>query len=174
MSIPAPKRASANAHGARGSRPMGRPPPTPASWPVIGWCSCGGEQVSWSSRYQGRGPTSHGRTSPHAYKREAERSLGDESAGPLAQLIPYPRDAAGDGDDDDQLAPLKAGISAARGSALLVETTNAGLGDRSAAPQADWKPNKTRPAATGGDGVSRRSRLRPDAGGVRMQPGAVR
>ena len=31
----------------------------------------------------------------------------DESAGPLAQIIPYPRDAAGDGGDDDQLAPLK-------------------------------------------------------------------
>ena len=97
------------------------------------------------TRYQGRGPTSWAHLTARL-QGEAERSLGDESAGPVTQLLPYPRDAAGDGNpDDDMLAPLKAGISAARGDALLVETTAAGLGDRAAAPQADWKPNRLGP-----------------------------
>ena len=100
--------------------------------------------TSPGTRYQGRGPTSWAHLTARL-QGEAERSLGDESAGPLAQIIPYPRDAAGDGGDDDQLAPLKAGISAARGSALLVETTAAGLGDRAAAPQSDWKPSRLGP-----------------------------
>ena len=71
--------------------------------------------------------------------------MATKPPGPVAQLIPYPRDAAGDGGDDDPLAPLKSGISSARGSALLLESTAAGLGDRAAAPQTDWKPQRLGP-----------------------------
>ena len=60
---------------------------------------------------------------------ETERSLGDEMAGPLAQLLAVPHDG-GDGGDDDALAMLKKDIGTARGRALLLETTSAsGWGD---------------------------------------------
>ena len=102
--------------------------------------------TSPGTRYQGRGPTSWAHLTARL-QGEAERSLGDESAGPVAMLLPYPRDATDtDNPDDDLLGKIKAGISAARGAALLVETTAAGLGDRAAAPQADWKPNRLGPA----------------------------
>ena len=76
---------------------------------------------------------------------EAERSLADEAGGPLAQILPIPADG-GDGGDDDPLAKLKADIRAARGKALLVETTAAGYGEgRASAPLADWKPHRLGP-----------------------------
>ena len=70
---------------------------------------------------------------------ETERSLADESGGPTAMLLPVPSDG-GDDSDDDPLSALKADISAAKGKALLVETTASAWGEgRGAAPQADWK-----------------------------------
>ena len=77
---------------------------------------------------------------------EAERSLADESAGPLAQVLPIPADG-GDGGDEDPLTMLKADIRAARGKALLVETTAAGYGDgRANAPLSDWKAHRLGPS----------------------------
>ena len=76
----------------------------------------------------------------------AERSLADEAAGPLAQLLAIPQDGGG-GEDDDPLALLKADIGKARGKAVLVETTAAGWGEgRSAAPMRDWKAERLGPA----------------------------
>ena len=76
---------------------------------------------------------------------ELEKSLGDEAAGPIAQLIPYPTDG-GDGGEDDNLAALKRDIATKRGKALLVETTAAGLGEgRSAAPARDWVASRLGP-----------------------------
>ena len=76
---------------------------------------------------------------------ETERSLGDEASGPLANIIPYPQDG-GDNGDNDPLKSLKADIRAARGKALLVETTAAGMGEgRSAAPLKDWKAERLGP-----------------------------
>ena len=63
---------------------------------------------------------------------ETERSLGDEMAGPLAQLLAVPHDG-GDGEAGDELAMLKRDIGSARGRALLVETTSAGWGDGASA-----------------------------------------
>ena len=60
---------------------------------------------------------------------EAERSLADEAQGPIAQLLAIPADG-GDAGDDDSLKMLKSDIAAARGAALLVETSAAGLGRR--------------------------------------------
>ena len=66
-----------------------------------------------------------------------------EAAGPLAQILPIPQDAGG---DDDPLAGLRADIGAARGKAVLVETTAAGWGEgRGSGPQSDWKPNRLGP-----------------------------
>ena len=79
---------------------------------------------------------------------EADKSLADESAGPLAQLIPVPQDG-GDGGDDDPLAGLKTDIGAARGKALLLETVAAAWGEgRTAAPMQDWKPRRLGPSPT--------------------------
>ena len=78
---------------------------------------------------------------------EVERSLGDELAGPLAQLLTTPIDPGDDDDVDDPLGLLKAAIAAARGKALLLETTAAGYGEgRTASPQKDWNPNRLGPA----------------------------
>ena len=69
--------------------------------------------------------------------------MGEEVAGPLAQLLTVPSDGGDDG-GDDPLKELKADIWAARGRALLLETTVAGYGDgRGAAPQRDWMPSRT-------------------------------
>ena len=59
---------------------------------------------------------------------ETERSLADEAGGPLAQLLAIPQDG-GDGSEDDPLAALKGDLRSARGKALLVETTAAGMGE---------------------------------------------
>ena len=76
---------------------------------------------------------------------EAERSLADEVGGPLAQLLAIPSDGGGDS-DSDPLKMLKSDIAAARGAALLVETSAAGWGEgRTAAPQRDWQAARLGP-----------------------------
>ena len=98
--------------------------------------------TSPGTRYRGQGPTSWAHLTARL-QGEAERSLADEAAGPLAQILPIPLDAGG---DDDPLAGLRADIGAARGKAVLVETTAAGWGEgRGSAPQADWKPSRLGP-----------------------------
>ena len=77
---------------------------------------------------------------------EADKSLGDEAAGPIAQMLAVPQDG-GEGGDDDPLAMMKADIKVARGKALLVETTAAGWGEgRGSAPQSDWKQSRLGPS----------------------------
>ena len=75
-----------------------------------------------------------------------EKSLADEAGGPIAQILPIPADG-GDGEDDDPLKSLKADIAAAKGKAVLTETTAAGWGDgRMSAPQKDWSANRLGPS----------------------------
>ena len=94
--------------------------------------------------YIGTAPTRFAALTARLYS-EAERSLADEAAGPLAQLLSIPADG-GDGGDDDPLAMLKADIGKARGKAAFVETTAAGFGKgRSEAPQKDWAANRLGP-----------------------------
>ena len=101
--------------------------------------------TSPGTRYRGQGPTSWAHLTARL-QGEAERSLGDEAAGPLAQILPVPQDG-GDDTDDDPLASLKADIGAARGKAVLTETTAAGWGEgRTAAPQQDWQAKRLGPA----------------------------
>ena len=90
--------------------------------------------------YVGVGPTGWAHTTARLGS-EVERSLADEAAGPLAQLLAVPQDGGNpDGSDDkDPLAGLRSDLSRARGRALLVETTAAGWGEgRASAPQRDW------------------------------------
>lgn len=105
--------------------------------------------VRWGSTpgtpYVGTSPLSWAHTTARL-QAEAERSLADEAKGPLAQLLAVPADG-GDGGDEDPLAMLKADIAAARGKALLVETTAAGYGEgRTAAPARDWVASRLGPA----------------------------
>ena len=97
--------------------------------------------VSWGCLtgrpFAGRGPLDWASTSARL-QAETERSLADEAGGPVGQLLTVPQDG-GDGSEDDPLADLKADIRAARGRALLLETTAGGYGEgRSAAPLRDW------------------------------------
>ena len=110
--------------------------------------------VRWGSKpgqpYVGTGPASWAHTTARLQS-EAERSLADEAAGPLAQLLTYPegQDVAPDDadDDSDPLAPLRATIAAARGKAMLVESTAGGMGEgRGNAPQRDWDPRRLGPS----------------------------
>ena len=107
--------------------------------------------VRWGSNpgqpYVGVAPTSWAHTTARLGS-EVERSVADEVAGPLAQLLAVPQDGgADDADgDDDPLKALRADLRAARGKALLVETTAAGWGEgKTAAPQADWRQQRLGP-----------------------------
>lgn len=94
--------------------------------------------------YTGTGPLSWAHTTARLQS-ETERSLADEAAGPLAQLVAIPQDG-GDGSGDDPLKLLKADIGTARGRALLVETVAAAWGEgRGAAPQRDWVASRLGP-----------------------------
>ena len=77
-----------------------------------------------------------------------ERSLADETAGPVAQILPIPADG-GDDSDDDPLASLRKDIRDARGAAMLVETVAGGWGEgKSSAPQRDWQASRLGPQPT--------------------------
>ena len=81
-----------------------------------------------------------------------ETALADESGGPLAQILSVPRvdvedpNADPDEDSDDPLAGLRSDLKAARGRAVLLETTASGWGEgKPSAPQADWKQQRLGP-----------------------------
>ena len=71
-----------------------------------------------------------------------ETRLGEEAGGPVGHVLPVPADG-GDGGDSDPLSMFKADLAAAKGRTILAETTAAGWGDgRTAAPLADYKPQR--------------------------------
>ncbi|MCY4394988.1 MAG: hypothetical protein OXC10_07635 [Rhodospirillaceae bacterium] len=133
----------------------------PASWTVRATCYGPSTSTTWNlpaagvvflrwgstpgQPYVGAAPVDWA----HATARlqaEAERSLADEAAGPLAQLLAIPDGQGGDDGEGDPLAPLRASIAKARGKALLVETTAAAWGEgRSGAPQRDWMASRLGP-----------------------------
>ena len=71
-----------------------------------------------------------------------EIRLGEEAGSPVGAIIPYPVGPDDPEDDDDPLALLRADLAAARGRTILAETTSAGHGDKTAAPQSDWKAHR--------------------------------
>ena len=98
--------------------------------------------------YQGLGPATLAADTAKLHG-EAERSLADEAAGPIAQLLAIPQDG-GDGGDEDPLAMLKQDLKDARGKALLLETTSSGWAEgRGAAPgngNRDWVASRLGPS----------------------------
>ena len=106
--------------------------------------------VRWGSspgtRYRGQGPTSWAHLTARL-QGEAERSLADEAAGPLAMLLTTPEGVDTDSeDDDDPWAAVRTQLAAARGGSILLETTSTGGGDGpSAAPRRDWEPRRLGP-----------------------------
>ena len=96
--------------------------------------------------YTGVGPTAWAHTTARLAS-ETERSLADEAAGPLAQLLALPQDGGDPDDPEGALSALRGDLSRARGRALLLETTAAGWGEgRSGAPQRDWQASRLGPA----------------------------
>lgn len=109
-------------------------------WSGTVWQTWG---LSTTTPWVGRGPSSWAPLTAKTAA-ETERSLGDEAAGPVAQIMPIPQDP---GDDDDPLAQLRSDIGKARGKAVLTETTAAGWGEgKASAPMSDWKPHRLGPA----------------------------
>ena len=98
--------------------------------------------------YIGTAPTSWAHTTARLGA-ELERSLADESAGPLAHLLPLPEgqqvDEAEDG--SDPYAAVRTAITAARGRLVMPETLMGGAGrGKDAAPKRDWKAERVGPA----------------------------
>ena len=105
--------------------------------------------IRWGSEastpYTGVSPMSWA-SSTARLQSEVERALGDEASGPVAQLIPYPRNPDTTDDEDGNDDRLLADIRAGKGRALLVETMASGQGEgRGSAPQKDWVPNRLGP-----------------------------
>ena len=94
--------------------------------------------------YVGTGPLAWAHTTARLQS-ETERSLADEAAGPLAQILPLPVEGS-PGEDEDPLKALRADIAAARGRVLTPETTAAGYGEgKSAAPARDFDARRLGP-----------------------------
>ena len=137
-------------------------PASPSSWMVrttsYGPSSSDTRLLSWDgivfatwgtspgTPYVGTGPLGWASTTARTMA-ETERSLADEAGGPLAQIIPVPQDPPDSDDEaDDPLDPLRSDISAARGDAVLVETTAAGWDEgQTKAPQTDWRAHRLGP-----------------------------
>ena len=108
--------------------------------------------VKWGSDpgtpYVGVAPSSYAATTNRMLT-ATQKTLADESGGPLTNLLVSPQDG-GDGDEDtDPLAGLKADIRDSHGGGLMVETTNAGWGEgKASAPQGDWTPKRYGPSPT--------------------------
>ncbi len=109
--------------------------------------------VAWGSPtarpYHGLSPNSWAAETSRLHA-NAERALADEAGGPVAGLLTVPEGKdSGSDDDKDELAPLRKDIAAARGRALLLETTASGYGEgRANAPMRDFDPRYLHPAPT--------------------------
>ena len=99
------------------------------------------------TRYRGQGPASWAHLTARL-QAEIERSLADESAGPLAQLLTTPEGInTASEDDSDPWAGVRASLKDARGGLALLETTSTGGGDGpSAKPARAWDPRRLGPA----------------------------
>ena len=124
-------------------------PSTSTTWnlPASGVVFC-----RWGSNpgqpYVGVAPTNWAHTTARL-NANAEKSLADEAGGPVAMLLPVPQDPGDSDDDDNPLSGLRADIAAAKGKALLVETTAGGWGEGAVnAPRADWKTQRLAPSPT--------------------------
>ena len=101
--------------------------------------------TSAAAAYRGIGPTSWASLTAKL-SAEVERSLGDESAGPVTHFLTSPISPGAEGDDDnDPLAPIKKTISKARGAATVVQSTSNNYDQGGMAPQRDFDPTRLGP-----------------------------
>ena len=123
--------------------------------------------------WRGVSPLAHSRTTSDLAAM-IEHRLSQEAAASVGAFIPIPTDG-GAGDGSDPLATLKGDIAAAKGRAVLVETTSAGWSEgRQAAPARDWESKRfgANPPAVFDALRSNSVRHVPAACGVRRgQPG---
>ena len=91
--------------------------------------------------HRGRGPASLASLTARAAA-ESERSLADESSGPVSQFLTVPDGYSG---DDPEFGGLLSQIAKARGKALLLETTAGGYADKGGAPAKDWVAQRLGP-----------------------------
>ena len=90
--------------------------------------------------WRGVSPLAHSRTTSNLAAM-LETRLSQEATASVGAFVPVPKNP-GTG-DTDPLAALRGDIAAAKGRAVLVETTSAGWADgRQAAPQRDWEPKR--------------------------------
>ena len=90
--------------------------------------------------YRGRSPASWANLTAKMNS-ETTRVLGDESSGPISQILPLPVGA-----EDESVALLKSDIRNSRGKVLFPETAAAGFGEgKAAAPQRDFVQSRQGP-----------------------------
>ena len=105
--------------------------------------------TSPGTRYRGQGPLSWAHLTAKL-QGESERSLADEAAGPIAQIIPVPS-GAGDDDDGAALENLRTDVAKTRGRAIFPETLSDGFGQgQASAPHRDWDARRLGPAPPAG------------------------
>ena len=104
--------------------------------------------TSADASYRGLSPTSWASITAKL-SAEVERSMGDESAGPVTSFITSPINPRNPDDDDevnDPLGPIKKAVSQARGKATIVETTANNYDQGGNGPQRDYDPRRLGPA----------------------------
>lgn len=75
-----------------------------------------------------------------------ERSLADESGGPVGHVVPMPPVTPEEDDDDtDPYAATRTDLGALRGGLALVDSVADGGGDRLLRPDSDWRPRRIGP-----------------------------
>ena len=88
--------------------------------------------------WRGVSPLAHSRTTSDLAAM-LETRLSQEASASVGAFVPVPQNG-GDGGDTDPFGMLKGDIAAAKGRAVLVETTSAGWQEgRQAAPARDWE-----------------------------------
>ena len=96
------------------------------------------------STYRGSGPTSWASLTAKL-QAELERSLGDEAAGPIAQLLAIPKVTKTD--SVDPTSAITTALKNARGKGVMLPTTAAAWGGgMSNAPRKDWVQNRLGPS----------------------------
>ena len=80
-----------------------------------------------------------------------EAALGDEAGAAVAMVMPWPERSLPEGQDEPEFDPVQIltdQLAKLRGALALVPTTAGGHGDRSSAPQTDWRQQRLGPVYT--------------------------
>ena len=93
-----------------------------------------------SSPWRGRSPIAAASTTGRLLA-SLEAALADEGAVPVGRIVATP-------EGSHKTGALQKSINALRGKLALVETTSGGFGDRAAAPNQDFKPQRVGPDYT--------------------------